>query len=137
MDKRNSAHWITAPTRHRVGADVDARRLVSNWKFPQGVFEVNSYELVHSELRQDSVLVFSVPLDTPVWDGEALSLVLLKREVVLIRNGHPWLLPNCPPAHISVLPPSLIFIETSIWDTDYTLTVREISTGWIVRPEVQ
>lgn len=137
VDKRNFSHWITSPIRPCVGADKVARRPAPNRAFIQGDFVVSDYELVYSEQRQDSVLVFNVPLDTPIWDGEELSLVLLKHEVVLIRNGQPWLLRNCPPAHIGALPPGLVFIETSLWDTEDRLTVREVSTGWIVRPEVQ
>lgn len=132
VNKRNFSHWITSPIRPRVGVDADARRLAPNRKLPQVDFVVNSFELVHSELRQELMLVYSVPLDTPVWDGEELLLVLLKREVVLIRNGEPRVLAGAAPARFKNLPGGgrVVFVELG------SVHPKATSAGFVVCPMV-
>lgn len=132
MNKRIFSHWITSPIRPLVGADVYARRLAPNRKLPQGDFVVYSFELVHNELRQDFILVYSVPLDTPVWDGEELLLVLLEREVVLIHNGEPWVLAGAAPARFKNLPSGgrVVFFELG------SVHLKATSTGFVVCPKV-
>lgn len=102
-----------------------------------GVRVLPRYELVCSERVQDCVFAFEVPASAGKWDGERLSLVILREQVVLIRNGESWLLPGARPDQFENLPGggSVVFYEARLAKGG-DLPWKNFSTGQIVRPPV-
>lgn len=93
---------------------------------------LKDFELRCSESAEDCAFVFEVPKGTQEWDGEPLSLVVLKAHVALIRNGEPWVLTGAAPARFKNLPGGgrAVFVELGL------VHPKATSTGFVVCPKV-
>lgn len=93
---------------------------------------LGNFELRCSDAAADCAFVFELPDGTQEWDGEALSLVVLKDHVVLIRNGEPWVLAGAAPARFKNLSGNgrVVFIELGL------VHPKATSSGFVECPPV-